>query len=176
MSYTIDPEALKSETDEVLDALTSSVFIDKMVEFKAKKGVERSLFAMSNMTPSQLRKAGAEIPDHMRVSSRMFEDDSSTIDFIDYEYGKEIVQKLKVKRPDLWEKLEVNHPSLVTPLIELEKYTLPDEDTPLGIPLDETGKPLIDANSDDLPFDPYAAWACGCGGAATACAGAGGGS
>ena len=173
MSYILEKEALFAETEEVLNAVASPEFLDTMIAFKAKKGSERSVFAMQYMTPDELVKKGVPLPDKMRVSSRMFEEDNGEADFLDVAAAQTIVANLKNNRPDLWSVLEADHGDLATALTQVQYMDIAPWDTPLGVPIET----IMDAEAGALgiDIDPYAAWACGCGGAATACAGAGGG-
>lgn len=61
-----------------------------------------------------------------------------------------------------------------TPNLNPSGRTPIDPDNPEA-PFDPLGTSPIDPNDPNAPFNPYATWACACGGAATACAGAGGG-
>ena len=206
MTPNISRESLKEETDKVLEAITSPHFIKQMPEFRKLKGEERVLFAQKNMTPSALEANGVPISQDMRVSSRTFEEDFNEDIYVDYDKASRIIQGLQKTRPELLEKLKKEHPEIYSELgIESEQPNFfaarmtgigpavlgtggaiggprlggggirGPRTGPLGpggIPTRPGRGPFVPGE----PSDPLAAWACACGGAATACGGAGGGS
>ena len=115
---------LKSETDQLIEAISSHEFVDAMRCMSAEPMESRLELASRILTPSALRYAGVPLPSHMRITSRYFEPSSSNI-----------------------------------------------------IEADEDGT-VRDMDGSFLSQPPGAmgAWGCACGGAATVCGGAGGGS
>lgn len=182
----LERDSLFQETEKVLNAITSDTFLEKMKTFRSTKGEEREEFAKSNLTTNSLINEGVDLPQDMRVSSRTFEEgDPRITTYVDYEEGLRVMNVLATNRPDLLETLRTNNPDVFDGL----KPYLPPSLGGNG-PIINPGNPdnprfpnIPDFPKPDTPdfpfpddFDPAGAWACACGGAATVCGGAGGGS
>ena len=159
MPFELSKEALISETEGVLDAITHPAFVEEMQRFRSISGDERIRFAEKHLVPTALADRGVPLPDEMRVSSRVFEEgDPGGQGYVDYQEGKRIIALIREKRPDLLETLRSNNPKIWEDLQLVESYT---------------GPGFVD------PADPslvaVGACGCACGGAATVCGGAGGG-
>jgi hypothetical protein len=74
----LDRERLKRVTDELIETITSPAFIERMVAARRAieegEGVEAGARLLSVDT---LRRAGIDIPDDFRITSRVFEDRKS---------------------------------------------------------------------------------------------------
>jgi hypothetical protein len=201
MGFSLTKEYLHSETEKVLDAILQPQFVYALQTFRSTSGENRLQYARSHLTPGALRDAGLSIPDTLRVSARTFEYEDGPAGYVDDEQGLMLVDALRVSRPDLLENLRDNHPVLFE---DLRRYAAPDNPRfpdrifpppydpgqpwdPEGSPLDpfRDGGPVLPLpprrppwlpGDPGNPIDPVAIWGCACGGAATACAGAGGGS
>ena len=159
MPFELSREALMSETEEVLNAITHPTFVEEMRRFRSKSGNDRIRFAEEHLVPTALADGGVPLPDEMRVSSRVFEEgDPGSQEYVDYQEGKRIIELIREKRPDLLEILRSNNPNIWEDLQLVESYTRPEFVDPADPSLVKAG-----------------AWACACGGAATVCGGAGGG-
>ncbi|WP_156429859.1 hypothetical protein [Burkholderia sp. FL-7-2-10-S1-D7] len=173
-------EALQKETDAVLDAITHPAFLEQMQSFRATPIEDRYEMAAVNLTPDALKSLGVPMPPEMRVSSRVFEEgEYGNRASVDIEQGRRIISLLAKNRPDALPSLKDNYPDLYLDLANILggdgkeiQIEMPDKWSPmprqLGIPQNDLG---VKKN-----IDPEAGkWACACGGAATACGGAGGG-
>ena len=115
---------LKTETAQLIDAISSPAFVDAMHRLNSEPMQSRLALASSILTPDALREAGVPLPPNMRITSRYFEPDS-----------------------------------------------------PETIEADDDGNVrLMDQSLLSQPPGAAGAWGCACGGAATVCGGAGGGS
>jgi hypothetical protein len=184
-------QQLKAETDAVLDAITHPVFVERMQEFRATPIDQRYEMAGTKMTPDVLSAQGVPMPADMRVSSRVFEEGKDgNRESVNIEEGRRIINLIHNAHPEKLEGLKSDYPDLYGDLANVLggdpklPGVLPDgyKWTPMPrIP------PLIDPGSPGYKppprpkwgegLDPRQAgkWACACGGAATACGGAGGG-
>ncbi|MFM0140603.1 hypothetical protein [Caballeronia grimmiae] len=177
-------ESLQKETDAVLDAITHPAFLERMQSFRATPLEERYAMAASNLTPEALKSAGVPMPPDMRVSSRVFEEgEGGNRASVDVEQGRKIISLIDANRPDALAQLKANHPDLFLDLanvlggdaqhIKIQAPGNPDTWKPMprkwgGV----NPKDLVVAKKIDPQFGK---WACACGGAATACGGAGAG-
>ena len=74
----LDRERLRTVTNDVIETITSPQFIEKMRIAREKASEDDGMSAVSQLLSIDgLRKAGAEIPDDFRLTSRMFEDKAS---------------------------------------------------------------------------------------------------
>ena len=173
-----------------MQSLSSSLFLDDMVNFKGSEGAERLSYATSKMTPNNLSKRGLEMPSGMRVSSRAFEEPGHDKYFDisrGYHLGKKLLStdslsnNLRNSSPEIYRELRdfVGKYSPDSPFInpigpDGNPIVIGPDGNPLpigpcGFPLGPDGKPIFD------PRKGASACGCACGGAATVCGGAGGG-
>ena len=167
-------ELLEKETDRVIDAITSPVFLNQMQKFRATPVNDRFAMAAEKMTPSALRTLGAPVPEDMRVSSRIFEEGTHknwpSVDMVE---GQRILKLIQNKRPELLDALRINHPDIyedIEPIRTMQTgaaFLPPRELYPAN-----PGNGIVE--NDYVGPPGYSG--CACGGAATVCAGAGGGS
>ena len=172
MPNVLSREHLVKETEAVLDAIANPVFIAKMQEFRERRGGERIEFARKEMNPKQLQSDGVKLPAGMRVSTRTFEeypsDGRGNPLYVDAGKGREVIGLIQNQRPELMEKLKLADPEIYK---EILPFVGPKVDPDFEVPVLPG---FFDPDSPD--FDPHGAWGCACGGAATICGGAGGGS
>ncbi len=71
----LDRSRLLTATGSVIDTITSPEFIEKMQKAREAAGQDDGLDTVSKLLSLEgLRRAGAEIPDDFRLTSRVFED------------------------------------------------------------------------------------------------------
>lgn len=187
MSFRISREDLYAETEQVLDAVTDPKYIAKMQKFTSLKGDEKIQFAMANLNPEALNTEGVVLPNAFRISSRVFEGEPRyTAESYDLGASSDILGGIAKSRPELINIGTFRSPNLANALEKLRDMTGPDfgkhpETIPDWVP--EIPAVIGGPGSLDIPRQfpeelgpTLDAWGCACGGAATACGGAGGGS
>lgn len=76
----LDRERLLAATGSVIDTITSNEFIDRMRKAREVADDDDGLAAASKLlTLEGLRRAGADIPDDFRLTSRVFEDKAAGV-------------------------------------------------------------------------------------------------
>lgn len=119
----LDRGYLKERTDEILRSATSPEFLAQLEEVRSAPKEQRIDEAAKRLTPDAMRKAGVNLPEGVRISSRYFEEGE---DF-DIELGDiggriaivpalnqiqpGFLDRLRGERPDLFKQL-VGHPYL----------------------------------------------------------------
>ena len=87
----LDRERLAAVTSNVIETITSPEFIEKMRAAREKASDSDGMTVVSKLLSLDgLRRAGAEIPDDFRLTSRMFEDKAS---------GTRIVVDNEIRKP-----------------------------------------------------------------------------
>lgn len=168
MVYQLSREALFQETEDVLDAITHPAFIESMQKFRAQQNQARISFAETNLSISSLADRGVKFPAKMRISSRIFEGSKPTeADYVDVDRGLVIANKINAQ-DSLVKKLSDSHPAILEDLNEFVSAKTAPAVAPHQ-PNDLAKK------EETEPVQLAGPWACACGGAATACGGAGGG-
>jgi hypothetical protein len=71
----LDRERLTAVTNQVIETITSDAFIERMRKARERASDDDGFKAASELLSLEgLRRAGAEIPDDFRLTSRVFED------------------------------------------------------------------------------------------------------
>ncbi|WEL22682.1 hypothetical protein HBNXHr_2643 [Halorhabdus sp. BNX81] len=70
----MDREAAEEKLQEVVSVVTSEAYLDQLEKVRQAPPEERMEAGARYLTPSALREAGVEVPEDMRISSRLFDD------------------------------------------------------------------------------------------------------
>ena len=76
-----DAEKLRAMTNEIIEAITSDEFLSRMESMREATLQERLEMAQKLLSVEGLRKAGVDLPEGMRISSRYFEEDVGVFEF-----------------------------------------------------------------------------------------------
>lgn len=71
----IDPDILRKEINQMIDALTSPPFVEAMRAVRAVPASQRLAEGAKRLNPDLLREQGVPLPSNMRISSRYFDDE-----------------------------------------------------------------------------------------------------
>lgn len=75
MMENLDPERLRGEINQMIDALTSPPFVEAMRAIRAVPVSQRLAEGAKRLDPTVLREQGVPLPSNMRISSRYFDDE-----------------------------------------------------------------------------------------------------
>ncbi|MBK5912434.1 hypothetical protein CCR85_13155 [Rhodothalassium salexigens] len=148
----LDPERLKAITSQMVEAITSPAYVEAMRKVKAASNDKRLDEAMRRLTPKALREQGVRLPEDMRISSRYFEEGFKPIEVGEPAGKRNLLAELHAAEPEMFDligRLRDRKPDLYQELTE--RLSVEDAISPLAL------------------------CGCACGGAATACGGAGAG-
>ena len=95
-----DPEELRKLTDQILRSVTSQQFLDQVQAVEDAPTDQKLVAASARLTPDTLRRAGVDLPEGVRVSSRYFEEGLGVpVELADGKAGENIVNALNRVRP-----------------------------------------------------------------------------
>lgn len=114
----LERESLIEETEEVLKSVTSAEFLDQLEAVRRVPRESRISEAAKRLTPAAMRKAGVDLPEGVRLSSRYFEEgDDFSIELGDVEGQIPVVPALEELQPDFLDKLRSDRPDLFKQLV-----------------------------------------------------------
>src|SRR5215813_4201012 len=110
----LDPNRLRQEINEMLQALTHPAFVDALRRVNSAPLERRLLEGSRLLTPESLKAQGVPLPATARVSSRYFEEGlPSPVEFGDATTGRaNIVNGLNTAAPVLHDRLRFENPDL----------------------------------------------------------------
>ena len=122
----IDSDKLKSETDAILNAISSPEFLAELEAIRQMPKAERLQAAAERLTPGAMRAKGMNIPDKARISSRYFEEGET----FDVELGNPdgripVAPALNDLKPGILDELREKHPDVLEELLRRRKPTSP---------------------------------------------------
>lgn len=147
----LDPQRLRAITSEMVEVITSPAYVEAMRVMKSTSAEKRLSEAMRRLTPEALREQGVKLPENMRISSRYFEPGFKPVEVGESCGERNLLRELYEHDPaiiDIIGSLRIKNKDLYQ---DLTNRLSPDD------------------------ISPFAFCACACGGAATACGGAGAG-
>ena len=119
----LDSESLRKESDKILRSLTSPQFLEQLEEVRRTPPDRRIAEATRRLTPEALRKAGVDLPEGVRLSSRYFEEGE---DF-NIELGERpgqiaVVPAIEDVQPGFLDKLRRERPDLFNQLVRQPNF------------------------------------------------------
>jgi hypothetical protein len=118
-------ERLKKMTDEIIEAITSDEFMSRMAQLRTASLDKRLETAQSLLSVDGLRKAGVNLPDGMRISSRYFEENVGTFEFGNVSVLEELqkvdpgfVTTLRAQKLEIYRNLVTGHSTTTTAACE----------------------------------------------------------
>jgi hypothetical protein len=145
----LSSENLKEIVGKMVDAITSSAYVEAMRAVKSAPEGQRLDEAIRRLTPDALRAQGVRLPEGMRISSRYFEKGFTPVEVGELPEGqRNMLKELNDREPGVLDRLRTRDPRFFQDLVVSLQ--------PIGI-------------------SPVALCGCAGGGAATICGCAGGG-
>ena len=110
------PEEFKAATNRLVETVTSDEMVERMRAFKHLPPEDRLAQASKLLSVEGLKERGVEMPEGMRISSRYFESDKGTFEFGNVDGDNTALHKLAAEDPEFIEKLKVKHPDVYNKL------------------------------------------------------------
>ncbi len=123
----LDRASLKKKTDEMLEALANPAFLEQIEAMQQLPLEQRMEEAAKRLTPAALKRAGIDLPEGGRLSTRYFEEDFS-VDMTEEEARVSVTPQFSETQPDSLVRLRTEHPDLFRPLSRKPTKDIPEPD------------------------------------------------
>jgi hypothetical protein len=114
----LDRDSLKKESEKILGCVTNPRFLEQLEEIRRVPRDRRIGEAAKRLTPDALRKAGVDVPEGVRLSSRYFEQgEDFNIELGELPGRIPVVPAIESIQPGFLDRLRVERPDLFSQLV-----------------------------------------------------------